>query len=84
MKLIMKESLHRLPEDVRKALAARAAAGSAWKTLTPLARNEFVCWVISVKKMETRQQHIKRLCEDLVKGKRRPCCFAGCVHRHAK
>lgn len=52
-----------------------------WDDLTPLARNEFICWVISAKKEETREHRIKRLCEELLEGKRRPCCWIGCSHR---
>ena len=52
-----------------------------WEDITPLARNEWICWVTSVKKAETRSQHIERLREDLKHGKRRPCCWPGCPHR---
>jgi hypothetical protein len=31
-----------VPNDLREALDASAAA--PWKDLTPLARNEFICW----------------------------------------
>lgn len=72
---------HRTPPDVQAALAASPASLAAWKTLTPLARNEWVCWVVSVKKVETRAHHIRRLCAELIEGKRRPCCFPGCIHR---
>ncbi|OIO64629.1 hypothetical protein AUJ68_05560 [Candidatus Woesearchaeota archaeon CG1_02_57_44] len=72
---------HDIPADLRKALSASAALRDAWNDLTPLARNEWICWTISVKKPETRQKHIKRLHEDLLKGKRRPCCWPGCPHR---
>ncbi len=72
---------HRVPADVQAALAASPASLAAWKTLTPLARSEWVCWVISVKKEETRAEHIRRLCVELREGKRRPCCFPGCPHR---
>jgi hypothetical protein len=45
-----------------------------WNALTPLARNEWICWITSVKKKETRKQHAKRACSDIGAGKRRPCC----------
>ncbi|HWQ99614.1 MAG TPA: YdeI/OmpD-associated family protein [Candidatus Methylomirabilis sp.] len=76
-----KPPVHRAPRDLREALASSPAAQAAWKDLTPLARNEWICWVISVKKAETRSHHIKRARAELVAGKRRPCCFPGCVHR---
>ncbi len=76
-----KEILHRMPADLRKAIASDPAAREAWKDITPLARNEWVCWTISVKNPETRKNHVKRTITELKKGKRRPCCWAGCSHR---
>jgi len=75
---------HTLPADVRKALTSSKAALVAWEGLTPLARNEWVCWVISVKKDETRREHIDRLVNELKEGARRPCCWIGCIHRTDK
>lgn len=72
---------HTVPVDMRKTLLASAETATAWNSLTPLARNEWICWVTSVKKQETRKKHLARLVEDLAHGKRRPCCFAGCPHR---
>ncbi|MCI5108413.1 MAG: YdeI/OmpD-associated family protein [Candidatus Pacebacteria bacterium] len=54
---------------------------SLWEDITPLARNEFICWVTSSKKEATRKRRVKRTCEELLEGKRRPCCWSGCVHR---
>ena len=74
--------LHKMPVDVKKALtSAPSAALEAWEDITPLARNEWICWIISAKKEETRKEHIRILCEMLMNGKRRVCCFAGCKHR---
>lgn len=56
----------------------------AWEDITPLARNEWICWTISVKGKETRAAHVKRAVEELKEGKRRPCCWMGCVHRTDK
>lgn len=83
-KLAFKEPLpHALPADMKKSLAPPKIK-AAWDSLTPLARNEWICWVISVKTPEIRQEHIQRLCVDLQKGKRRPCCWIGCTHRKDK
>jgi hypothetical protein len=76
--------VHEVPVDLREALTSDPEALAAWENLTPLARNEWICWTISVKKPETRKQHIERLCTDLKKGTRRPCCWYGCVHRTDK
>ena len=76
--------VHELPEDLRKTLAADAEALAAWEDLTPLARNEWICWTISVKKQETRQEHVERVRTELKEGMRRPCCWLGCIHRTDK
>ncbi len=75
---------HKLPADLRKALASSSVALVAWEDITPLARNEWICWVESVKKQETRRHHIKRVVTELIEGKRRPCCWIGCIHRTDK
>lgn len=77
-------TVHTLPADVRTALTSSRAARLAWEDLTPLARNEWICWVISVKKEETRKEHIERLISKLKEGVRRPCCWIGCIHRTDK
>ena len=73
--------VHDLPTDLRSALASDANALAAWKHITPLARNEWICWTISVKKEETRRQRVERVCSELKEGMRRPCCWPGCPHR---
>jgi hypothetical protein len=75
---------HDLPADLRKALSSDPKALAAWESLTPLARNEWICWAISVKKSETRHEHIERICSELKEGMRRPCCWIGCIHRKDK
>jgi uncharacterized protein YdeI (YjbR/CyaY-like superfamily) len=73
--------LHEVPGDMEKALVANTALLAKWETLTPIQRNEWICWVTTVKKQETRDEHILRLVEDLQDGKRQPCCWPGCPHR---
>jgi len=73
--------VHKVPADLRKTLVSDRRALSIWEDLTPLARNEWICWVVSVKKQETRSNHIERVRTELIEGKRRPCCWAGCIHR---
>lgn len=77
-------TVHHVPADLRKALSSDKAALAKWEDITPLARNEWVCWVISVKKPETRQEHVERVCSELREGMRRPCCWIGCIHRKDK
>lgn len=74
-------TVHKVPADLRKILSSSPKVMSAWEDLTPLARNEWICWVVSVKKSETRSDHIRRVRKELIDGKRRPCCWAGCPHR---
>ena len=76
-----KGPVHSVPPDLEKALAASPAAKAAWDDITPLAKNEWICWVESVKKPETRAHHIKRTWTELREGKGRPCCWPGCPHR---
>jgi uncharacterized protein YdeI (YjbR/CyaY-like superfamily) len=73
--------VHRLPPDLRTALIANSTALDAWKDITPLARNEFICWVEDAKQVSTRDRRIRRTQEELEDGMRRPCCWPGCAHR---
>ena len=75
---------HALPADMRKALTGKPKALAAWEDLTPLARNEWICWTISVKTPEKRAEHVGRVVSELKEGMRRPCCWYGCVHRKDK
>lgn len=76
-----KGAVHKAPADFKKAVASVPAAQGTWDDITPLARNEWVCWVISGKKVETRGIRINKALSKLKSGMRRPCCWAGCPHR---
>ncbi len=73
--------VHEVPKDLYTALLSDESALERWEDLTPLARNEWICWVISTKKPETRTSHIDRTVTELMQGVRRPCCWLGCNHR---
>lgn len=75
------DKVHKLSLDIKRSLQNNPHVLERWESLTPLARNEWICWVTSVKKHETREEHLKRLSEDLLNGKRIPCCWPGCPHR---
>lgn len=77
-------TVHQLPEDLREALTSDSKAFALWESLTPLARNEWICWTILVKKEETRRDHVRRVVTELKEGMRRPCCWLGCIHRTDK
>ena len=76
--------VHEVPDDIREILFSNPDLLDKWNSLTPLARNEWICWVTIVKKTETRKGHIVRLREEILNGKRRPCCWPGCPHRNPK
>ncbi|MBA2710346.1 MAG: YdeI/OmpD-associated family protein [Tatlockia sp.] len=73
--------VHKVPTDFRKALISDPKSRAAWENITTLARNEWICWVESAKKQETRNLRIERALHGLIEGKRRPCCWPGCPHR---
>lgn len=72
---------HKMPTDLKSLLDKKPALQAKWEALTPLARNEWICYVTIVKKADTRKEHLTRLTEDILKGKKRPCCWPGCPHR---
>lgn len=74
-------AVHKLPADLREAVASDPRVLAVWKDITPLARNEWICWVTSGKKAETRGTRIAKALSKLKGGMRRPCCWAGCPHR---
>ncbi|MSR70696.1 hypothetical protein EXS62_01515 [Candidatus Kaiserbacteria bacterium] len=74
-------TVHTLPADLKKEIIASPKVLALWEDITPLARNEWICWVISGKKAETRGIRIKKALSKLKGGMRRPCCWAGCTHR---
>jgi hypothetical protein len=80
----MAKAVHTLPADLRKALTTSPGAQATWEDITPLARNEWICWVISGKKAETRDIRIRKALSKLQSGMRRPCCWIGCIHRTDK
>ncbi len=73
--------VHKIPKDLLGVVTALPEAFVTWEDITPLARNEWICWVESAKKAETRERRIRIAKENLAKGKRRPCCWAGCPHK---
>jgi len=76
--------VHQMPKDLEKSLTESDGVAKLWESLTPIARNEFICWVENAKQLQTRQKRIRRTVEELLEGKRRPCCWVGCIHRTDK
>ena len=82
--ILSNPAVHSIPNDVSNLLLSNNELVEKWNAITPLARNEWICWIDSAKKEETRRERIKRTKENLLAGKRRPCCWAGCPHRTTK
>lgn len=74
-------TVHKLPNDLKEAITSDKKVATLWEDITPLARNEWICWVTSGKKAETRNIRIKKALSKMRGGMRRPCCWAGCPHR---
>lgn len=74
-------TVHSLPADFRKAIESDSKVNAVWEDITPLARNEWICWVTSGAKAETRVIRIEKALSKMKGGMRRPCCWAGCPHR---
>lgn len=66
---------HKAPADLQKALSAAPLVEAVWKSLTPLARWDFIIWINQTKNEETRKLRIKKAISKMTAGKRRPCCF---------
>jgi hypothetical protein len=78
---VLPGNYHPVPDDIQNALQSDIEILKHWNNLTPIQRNEWICWVTLVKKTETRVEHIQRMREELKEGKRKPCCWPGCPHR---
>ena len=72
---------HKIPTDINQLLKSKPNLFEKWNALTPLAQNEWICWVTIVKKEETRKNHLKRMESEILEGEKRPCCWPGCPHR---
>jgi uncharacterized protein YdeI (YjbR/CyaY-like superfamily) len=75
---------HKIPTDLKEEILMDKTVVKLWEDITPLARNEFICWVEDAKQEKTRNRRITRTKEELLEGKRRPCCWVGCMHRTDK
>ena len=65
----------KVPADLRKALADAPQARAVWKDITAVARRDWIHWITSPKKPETRVRRIDVACDKLASGQRRACCF---------
>jgi uncharacterized protein YdeI (YjbR/CyaY-like superfamily) len=81
---ILSGTVHKIPKDLKEKILLNSKLLLNWNSLTTLARNEWICWLISVKKQETRYDHLRRIVLEVEQGKKRPCCWIGCIHRKDK
>ena len=72
---------HQLTPELKAMLDGDASLSAKWEALSPLARNEWICWTLSAKQEATREKRRERLHEEILDGKKRPCCWPGCPHR---
>lgn len=72
---VEKEPEPKVSADLKQALAANAAANATWLDITPVARRDWIHWITSGKKAETRTKRIAVACDKLASGNRRACCF---------
>ncbi len=72
--------VHEVPDDLWDVLTTNQDVLEKWNSLTPLARNEWICRITIVKKQVTREKHLIRFCEDIREWKKRPCCRPWCPH----
>lgn len=75
MEPVREEPEPTVPTDLRKALAAAPKALALWSDITPVARRDWIQWIVSARKPETRARRIVKACSMLAAGKRRVCCF---------
>lgn len=64
-----------VPDDLREALSACPKALTVWSDITPIARRDWIQWMTSGKRAETRTLRLEKMLDMLAKGKRRACCF---------
>jgi len=65
----------RVPADLAKALVESPEAKALWAEITPIARLDWIHWIVSAKQAQTRKRRIADACDMLSSGKRRVCCF---------
>lgn len=74
--------VHEVSDELTAILISNTELLDNWQALTPLARNEWLCWLADAKKSETKIKRTQRLVNDILAGKKRPCCWPGCSHRN--
>ncbi len=71
---------HKLNNELKSKLKSKKLE-EIWNSLTDIQRNEWVCYATNAKKEETNGKRLERAIEDLLNGKKTPCCWPGCPHR---
>lgn len=79
-----KTAYHKLNKSLKTKLTKNKELREIWNSLTDIQRNEWVCYTTNAKKSETNAERLERAEEDMLKGKKTPCCWPGCPHRRPK
>ena len=80
-KIISSGVVHSITPNIHQLLTSKPNVLEIWESITPLARNEWICWIESAKKQETKDRRMRIMCEKLLSKMHRPCCWPGCPHR---
>lgn len=64
-----------VPADVVAALGQSPVALELWNKINAATRTDWLYWLDSAKKAETRVKRIASMCDMLAKGKKKVCCF---------
>jgi hypothetical protein len=54
-------TVHKLSDDLKEALIKSPKALDAWEDITPLARNEWICWTIPLKNRKPDKSTLSEL-----------------------
>lgn len=68
--------MDKILKNLTNILSQNTSARKQWEDITPLARRDFLSWILSTHNEETRMKRMKKSCSILAQGKRRPCCFS--------
>lgn len=70
------------PVDFEKIISNNPKVKKTWDEITPIAKNEWICFLTSTKTEKGKEQRYARAEDQLAKGQKRPCCWPGCPHRN--
>ena len=66
----LKPRVFEMPAELKEALAANKEAGAFFESLPPSQKKQFIGWIASAKRPETRQKRLQKAMALLAEGKR--------------